>query len=162
MGKRKRIDEGRELKEQLEQLHLDEIRYTREQPNKAAEIKYGLIPELERKLSESTKEAEAKITKKNIKDGCTVPEGRLLREEVCEEDIARVVSTWTGIPVTKMMASEMQKFLELEEVLHKRVIGQDEAVISVADAIRRNRAGLSDENKPLGSFLFIGRPCRKD
>ncbi|MBP7478848.1 MAG: ATP-dependent chaperone ClpB [Spirochaetaceae bacterium] len=156
-NEKKRIDEGRVLKEQLEQLHLDEIRYTREgNLTKAAEIKYGLIPELERKLSESTKEAEVKITKKNIKDGCTVPEGRLLREEVCEEDIARVVSTWTGIPVTKMMASEMQKFLELEDVLHKRVIGQDEAVISVADAIRRNRAGLSDENKPLGSFLFIG------
>ena len=73
-----------------------------------------------------------------------------------EEDIARVVSTWTGIPVSKMLAGERQKYLELEDVLHQRVVGQDEAVSVVADAIRRNRAGLSDENRPLGSFLFIG------
>ncbi len=155
-NEKKRIDEGRVLKEQLEQLHLDEIRYTREgNLNKAAEIKYGLIPELERKLAQAAKDAEEKQSRSQ-KDGCTVSGGRLLREEVCEEDIARVVSTWTGIPVTKMMASEMQKYLELENVLHKRVIGQEEAVTSVADAIRRNRAGLSDDNKPLGSFLFIG------
>ena len=81
---------------------------------------------------------------------------RLLREEISEDDIARVISVWTGIPVSKMLASEKQKYLQLEEVLHKRVVGQDEAITSVADAIRRNRAGLSDENKPLGSFLFIG------
>ena len=80
----------------------------------------------------------------------------LLREEISEDDIARVISVWTGIPVSKMLTSEKQKYLQLEEVLHKRVVGQDEAITSVADAIRRNRAGLSDENKPLGSFLFIG------
>jgi len=75
---------------------------------------------------------------------------------VSEEDIAKVVSIWTGIPVTKMMESEMQKLLELETILHKRVVGQDEAVRAVSDTIRRNKAGLSDENKPLGSFLFLG------
>ena len=139
-NEKKRIDEGRQLKEELEQLRIDEVKYTREGNfNKAAEIKYGKIPEIEKRLA--IEESEDK---------------NLLREEVGEEDIARVVSTWTGIPVSKMMASEMQKYIELEDVLHKRVIGQDEAVQSVADAIRRNRAGLSDENKPLGSFLFIG------
>ncbi|MGL4987322.1 MAG: AAA family ATPase, partial [Treponemataceae bacterium] len=80
----------------------------------------------------------------------------LLREEISEEDIARVISVWTGIPVSKMLSGEMQKFLALEDELHKRVVGQIEAVKAVSDAIRRNRAGLSDENKPLGSFLFIG------
>ena len=139
-NEKKRIDEGRQLKEELEQLRIDEIRYTREgNLSKAAEIKYGKIPEIEKRLAKEDSEDE-----------------NLLREEVGEEDIARVVSTWTGIPVSKMMASEMQKYIELEDVLHKRVVGQDEAVQSVADAIRRNRAGLSDENKPLGSFLFIG------
>ena len=139
-NEKKRIDEGRQLKEELEQLRIDEVQYTREGNfNKAAEIKYGKIPEIEKRLAKEESEDE-----------------NLLREEVGEEDIARVVSTWTGIPVSKMMASEMQKYIELEDVLHKRVIGQDEAVQSVADAIRRNRAGLSDENKPLGSFLFIG------
>ena len=139
-NEKKRIDEGRQLKEELEQLRIDEVKYTREgNYNKAAEIKYGKIPEIEKRLAKEESKDE-----------------NLLREEVGEEDIARVVSTWTGIPVSKMMASEMQKYIELEDVLHKRVIGQDEAVQSVADAIRRNRAGLSDENKPLGSFLFIG------
>ncbi len=79
-----------------------------------------------------------------------------MRQEVTEEDIARVVSSWTGIPVSKMMTSEKQKYLQLEDVLHRRVIGQKEGVKAVSDAIRRNRSGLSDPNKPLGSFLFIG------
>ena len=80
----------------------------------------------------------------------------MLRQEVTEEDIARVVSLWTGIPLSKMMTSEKQKYVKLENVLHKRVIGQDEAVTVVSDAIRRNKAGLNDPNKPLGSFMFIG------
>jgi ATPases with chaperone activity, ATP-binding subunit len=83
-------------------------------------------------------------------------ESRLLREEVSEEDIARVVATWTGIPVSKMLSSESQKYLDLEGQLTKRVVGQEAAVKAVSDAIRRNRAGLSDPNKPLGSFLFVG------
>ena len=92
----------------------------------------------------------------NLENSKDNEDKRLLREEISEDDIAQVISVWTGIPVSKMLASEKQKYLSLENVLHKRVIGQDEAINSVADAIRRNRAGLSDENKPLGSFLFIG------
>ena len=79
-----------------------------------------------------------------------------MREQVGEEDIAKVVSIWTGIPVTKMLSSEQQKYLQLEQVLHKRIIGQEEAVNAVSDAIRRNRTGLSDENRPMGSFLCLG------
>lgn len=146
-NEKKRIDESRKLKEELEELHIKETQYTREgNLNKAAEIKYGRIPEVEQRLSEIAADIE------NSQD----KEDRLLREEVSEEDIARVISAWTGIPVSKMLASERQKYIELEDELHKRVIGQDEAIRSVADAIRRNKAGLSDENRPLGSFLFIG------
>ena len=146
-NEKKRIEEIRKLKEELEELNIKETQYTREgNLAKAAEIKYGKIPELNKKLE------EANIENSNSKS----EEKRLLKEEISEDDIAQVISVWTGIPVSKMLASEKQKYLQLEEVLHKRVIGQDEAINSVADAIRRNRAGLSDENKPLGSFLFIG------
>ncbi len=146
-NEKKRIEEIRKLKEELEELNIKETQYTREgNLAKAAEIKYGKIPELNKKLE------EANIENSNSKD----EEKRLLKEEISEDDIAQVISVWTGIPVSKMLTSEKQKYLQLEEVLHKRVIGQDEAITSVADAIRRNRAGLSDENKPLGSFLFIG------
>ncbi len=146
---KQRIDENRKLKEELEQLKIEETKYTREGDlNKAAEIKYGKIPEAEHKLAQIASEIE--------KAGKDSEKRQLLREEVCEEDIASVISTWTGIPVSKMLSSESQKYIELEDVLHKRVIGQDKAVSAVADAIRRNRAGLSDENRPLGSFLFIG------
>lgn len=179
-NEKRRIDGGRKLKEELEQLHNDEQRYTREgNLEKAAEIKYGRIPEIEKQLAEMEAEAaeagaaEADSAEKagsaektgapvNAGAALKVPaalsanEARLLREEVSEEDIAQIVSTWTGIPVSKMLAGEKQKYLQLEEVLHKRVVGQDEAVSVVSDAIRRNRAGLSDENRPLGSFLFIG------
>ncbi|MCZ9888253.1 ATP-dependent chaperone ClpB [Brachyspira hyodysenteriae] len=143
-----RIEETRKIKEELEALNIKETQYTREgNLAKAAEIKYGKIPELQKKLEAAAKAMEeAKNSDKK----------RLLREEISEDDIARVISVWTGIPVSKMLTSEKQKYLQLEEVLHKRVVGQDEAITSVADAIRRNRAGLSDENKPLGSFLFIG------
>jgi len=148
-NEKKRIDERRHVKEELEQLRNDEVRFTREGNfNKAAEIKYGLIPALEKKLATENTEDEAASKDKKTTS--------LLREEVSEEDIAKVVSIWTGIPVTKMMESEMQKLLELETILHKRVVGQDEAVRAVSDTIRRNKAGLSDENKPLGSFLFLG------
>ena len=146
---KQRIDENRRLKEELEQLKIEETKYTREGDlNKAAEIKYGKIPEAEHKLAQIAADIE--------KAGKDTEKRQLLREEVCEEDIANVISTWTGIPVSKMLSSETQKYIDLEDVLHKRVIGQDKAVSAVADAIRRNRAGLSDENRPLGSFLFIG------
>ena len=151
-NEKKRIDESREYKKELEQLRNEETRYSREgNLNKAAELKYGKIPELEKKIAAVTAELEKKAD--DAKNGTT---GQLLREEVSEEDIAKIVSMWTGIPVAKMMASEMQKYLDLEKVLQKRVVGQDEAVRVVSDAIRRNRAGLSDINRPLGSFLCIG------
>ena len=147
------IDEIRQLKESLEQMRIEETKYTREgNLDKAAEIKYGKIPEATRKLEELTSKVE-KAKAETEQNGAARP---LLRQEVSEEDIAQVISVWTGIPVSKMMSSEMQKYLDLEKILHERVIGQDEAVSAVADAIRRNRAGLSDENRPLGSFLFIG------
>lgn len=142
-----RIQESRSLKEELEKLRFEETKYTRDgNLAKAAEIKYGKIPEIEAKITEIS----------NSINEARKDRPQLLREEVSEEDIAKVVSAWTGIPVAKMMASEMQKYLDLEKVLSKRVVGQDKAVSAVADAIRRNRAGLSDSNRPLGSFLFIG------
>ena len=142
-----KIGELRQCKEELEKLRIEEARYVREGDlNHAAELKYGKIPTLQKKLEE--------LTKRNEEESNS---GRqLLREEVSEEDIARIVSMWTGIPVSKMMADEMQKYLHLEDVLKKRVVGQDEAVHAVSDAIRRNKAGLSDGNKPLASFLCIG------
>ena len=142
-----RINESRKYKEELEQLRREETQFTRDgNLNKAAELKYGRIPELEKKIAA----AAAELAKK------AGSSGQLLREEVSEEDIAKIVSIWTGIPVAKMLASEQQKYLDLEAVLQKRVVGQDQAVQAVADAIRRNRAGLSDPNRPLGSFLCIG------
>ena len=143
-----KIDASRKAKEQLEQARFDQEKYTREgNLEKAAEIKYSVIPELEKKISEA---AEAE------KNGDVSQKESLLRQSVTEEDIAKVVSSWTGIPVAKMMTGEKQKYMELENVLHKRVVGQDQAVSVVSDAIRRNRSGLSDPNKPLGSFLFLG------
>ncbi len=145
-SERKDIQELRLLKQQIEELKIEEARYEREgNLNRAAEIKYGKIPEAQRKLKEISDRMEAKQG-----------EVSLLREEVSEEDIASVVSSWTGIPVSKMLSSELQKYLELEKVLEKRVVGQDMAVQAVADAIRRNKAGLSDAARPLGSFLFLG------
>jgi ATP-dependent Clp protease ATP-binding subunit ClpB len=113
--------------------------------NRAAEIRYGTIPDLERQVNEATKRlAELQ------------GEQQMLKEEVDEEDIAEVVSKWTGVPVSRLMEGEMQKLLRLEDVLHQRVIGQDAAVTAVANAVRRSRAGLSDPNRPIGSFLFLG------
>ena len=109
---------------------------------KVAEIRYGKIKEAERKISE----AQAKLNSSNS----------LIKEEVDEEDIAEIVAKWTGIPVTKMMQSESEKLLHLEEELHKRVVGQDEAIKAVSDAIRRSRSGLSDPRRPIGSFIFLG------
>ena len=142
------IDKSRKIKEQLEQARFEEEKNTREgNLEKAAEIKYSTIPSLQ-------KELDAALTAEKEK----AEGGRysLLRQSVTEEDIAKVVSAWTGIPVAKMMTGEKQKYLELEKVLHKRVVGQDEAVNVVSDAIRRNRSGLNDPNRPLGSFMFIG------
>ncbi len=145
------IDKSRTLKEKIESARFEEEKFTREgNLEKAAEYKYSIIPELEKQLSESQKKDEER---KSSGDGETES---LLRQEVTEEDIARVVSAWTGIPIAKMMTSEKQKYVRLESVLHERVVGQDEAVSVVSDAIRRNKSGLNDPNRPLGSFLFVG------
>ncbi len=142
------IDKSRKVKEQLEQARFEEEKFTREgNLEKAAEIKYSTIPSLQKEL-----DAALAAEKERAEGG----RDSLLRQSVTEEDIAKVVSTWTGIPVAKMMTGEKQKYLELENVLHKRVVGQDEAVNVVSDAIRRNRSGLNDPNRPLGSFMFIG------
>ncbi len=146
------INKSRDLKEKLESARFEEEKFTREgNLQKAAELKYSIIPSLEKELAASQKADEERSKAED--EGLS---NSLLRQEVTEEDIARVVSVWTGIPVAKMLTSEKQKYVKLESVLHERVIGQDTAVSVVSDAIRRNRAGLSDPNKPLGSFLFIG------
>ena len=151
LSEKNKIDQSRLIKEKLEKAHSQEEMYTREgNLEKAAELRYSIIPSLTKELNEI---AEKENSKEDLGDRS---EDSLLRQEVTEEDIANVVSSWTGIPVSKMMSSEKKKFLELESVLHKRVMGQEEAVQVVSDAIRRNRSGLSDPNKPLGSFLFIG------
>ena len=141
------ISGAQSIKADLEAAQLEEERSTREGDLvRASEIRYALIPDLQRKLAE----AEQALKDKQ-QDG-----GAILKEEVSEEEIANVVSAWTGIPVSKMMQGEMEKLVDLEEVLHKRVVGQDEAVNAVAGAIRRSRAGLSDPDRPLGSFMFLG------
>jgi ATP-dependent Clp protease ATP-binding subunit ClpB len=145
-GEKEKIDRLRKLKAKIEELKIEGEKYERSGDlAKAAEIKYGKLLEAQKKLDAVSAEMQKE------------PESsRLLREEVSEEDIARVVSTWTGIPVSKMLSSEVQKYVGLEAQLAKRVVGQEAAVKAVADAIRRNRAGLSDPNRPLGSFLFVG------
>ncbi|MCI5829394.1 MAG: ATP-dependent chaperone ClpB [Treponema sp.] len=151
-NEKKLIEGSRKVKEDLEKAKFDLEKFTREgNLEKAAELKYSVIPELEKNL------ASEKAKTETMEGGGETEERKsLLQKEVTEEDIARVVSAWTGIPVSKMMTGEKQKYLQLEDVIHKRVIGQEKAVSVVADAIRRNRAGLSDPNKPLGSFMFIG------
>ena len=140
------IEEIRKLKQKLEELNIAENRYEREGDlARAAEIKHGVIPQTQQDLESKTKHLESR-------DG----EARLLREEVSEEDIARIVSSWTGIPISKMLASEKEKLLELEKILARRVVGQDEAIRILSDAIRRNKAGLSDIDRPFGTFIFLG------
>ena len=132
---------AQKLKEQLDQTRAElEIVQRRGDWSRAGELTYGVIPELERKLKE-VESAEA---------------GRMLEEAVTEEHIAGVVSRWTGIPVDKMLSGEREKLLNMEQNLRRRVVGQDEAIIAVSNAIRRARAGLQDPNRPLGSFLFLG------
>ena len=134
------------LKVELDEAQLEEERATREGDlARASELRYAVIPELQRRLQESEELLNTKQA-----------EGAILKEEVTREEIAEVVSAWTGIPVSKMMQGEMEKLVDLEAKLHERVVGQDEAVSAVAGAIRRNRAGLSDPNRPIGSFMFLG------
>ena len=146
MREKELLTEIKKTKESAEQLRLEEEREKRRGDlGKAAEIHYGKIPEVEKKLGE-LRESLGKLQEK----------GSYLKEEVTDEDIAAIVSKWTGIPVSKMLESEMQKLLRLEDELRKRVVGQEPALVSVANAIRRSRAGLGEEKRPIGSFMFLG------
>ena len=138
------IDEQRKIKEELDQARTElERAQRRGELGKASELQYGRIPDLDKKLRE-------------IEEKIAVTGNKLLREEVTEEDIAEVVSSWTHIPVSRLQEGEREKLVRLEEHLHQRVIGQDPAIKAVANAIRRSRAGLQDENRPIGSFIFLG------
>ena len=146
-NEKKAISEVKGTKQQIEevkrQMEEAERNYDLE---KLAQLKYGTLPELEKKLEEEKQKADS------VDGG----EARLLKEEVNEEEIAEVISSWTGIPVSKLLETEREKLLKLPEILHQRVIGQDEAVTAVSEAILRARAGLKDENRPIGSFIFLG------
>ena len=140
------IDEIQKNKDAIEQYRFEAERAEREGDyGKVAELRYGRIKEAEQRIE------EIKARLAESKDG-----GAMIREEVTVDDIAAVVSRWTGIPVSRMMQSERQKLLHLEEELHKRVVGQDVAIRALADAVRRNRAGLQDAKRPIGSFIFLG------
>ncbi|PYS46257.1 MAG: ATP-dependent chaperone ClpB [Acidobacteria bacterium] len=145
-SEKEEIDRMREAKNELEQLRLqlDQARNAGDLA-KAAELQYGRIPELEQKLAAEQQKLAA-----------IQSDGVMLKEEVDEEDVAEVVAKWTGVPVSKMLEGEMQKLVTMEERLRQRVIGQDEALTAVADAVRRARAGLQDPNRPVGSFIFLG------
>jgi ATP-dependent Clp protease ATP-binding subunit ClpB len=139
------LERPRQLRKRIEEVKVQIEQAMRAYDlNRVAELQYGTLAQLEREL----KEAEAQLSSGSGR--------RLIKEEVDEEDIAEVVSRWTGIPVSKLMEGEMQKLLRLEEELHKRVVGQDEAVRAVADAVVRARAGIKDPKRPIGSFLFLG------
>ena len=144
-GEKKAITEVKAVKQQIEdvkhQMEEAERNYDLE---KLAQLKYGTLPDLERKLEEEKGKADK------------AEESRLLKEEVTEEEIAEVISGWTGIPVSKLVESEKEKLLKLPEILHKRVVGQEEGVKAVAEAVLRARAGLKDEKRPIGSFIFLG------
>ena len=140
------IGKVQKLREEIEQVSADIEKAEREYDlNKAAELKYGRLPALQKELAEQEKLAETVEKDQN-----------LLHDRVTEEEIARIIARWTGIPVSRLMEGEREKLLHLEDVLHQRVIGQDEAVQKVAEAILRSRAGIQDENRPIGSFLFLG------
>jgi ATP-dependent Clp protease ATP-binding subunit ClpB len=149
------IGEIASLKERLEALRFEAEQATRKGDlQRAAELQYGEIPKAERELKELTAEQDGFAAAEKAAEG---PGGhRLLKEEVDEEDIAKIVSKWTGIPVSKMLEGEVQKLTQMEDRLRERVVGQDEALTVVANAIRRSRAGLSDPKRPIGSFIFLG------
>ena len=139
------VDEVKRLKSEIEQMHADieqaQLRYEYE---RAAKLKYSDLPALEKRLAEAEKQSEQRR------------ENTLVHDTVTEEEIAAIVAKWTGIPVSKLMEGEREKLLHLSEIIHKRVVGQDEAVEKVTEAILRSRAGISDPNRPIGSFLFLG------
>ena len=139
------INRVQKLREEIEQTNAQIAQAEQEYDlNRAAELKYGKLPSLQKELEQEEQKAEQ--AEKNT----------LLRDKVTEEEIARIIARWTGIPVARLMEGEREKLLHLPEVLHRRVIGQDEAVQKVSEAILRSRAGIADENRPIGSFLFLG------
>lgn len=139
------IEKVQQLREQIETMNADIERAEQEYDlEKAARLKYGELPELKKQLAHEEQLAQ------------NARQSNLLRDKVTEEEIARIVERWTGIPVAKLVEGEREKLLQLDEVLHKRVVGQDEAVKAVSEAILRSRAGIQDPNRPLGSFLFLG------
>lgn len=146
-NERSAIDKLRAKKASLEQLKVEEQRAERDGDlAKAAQIKHGSIPELQKEI-----QAQSELLAQSHSEG-----KQMLREEVSEDDIARIVSSWTGVPIAKMKSSEMQKYLKLEQILSAQVVGQRQAITALSDAIRRNKAGIGDEKRPLGSFLFAG------
>ena len=146
LNERKYIDVIKESTAEIDRLKEESAQAERSGDlQRVAEIRYGLLPELEKKITQAQEELAA-----------LQKDSPLLKEEVTEEDIALVVSRWTGIPVTKMLSTESQKLAHLEQELGKRVIGQEEAIKAVSNAVRRSRAGIQEENRPIGSFLFLG------
>ena len=140
------IGKVQNLRQEIEKINAEiEMAQNRYDLNKAAELKYGKLPQLQKELEEAEKTGETEEK-----------EDTLLRDKVTEEEISRIVARWTGIPVAKLMEGEREKLLHLEDILHRRVIGQDEAVTKVSDAILRSRAGIRDPKRPIGSFLFLG------
>ena len=140
------IGKVQNLRQEIEKINAEiEMAQNRYDLNKAAELKYGKLPQLQKELEEAEKTSETEEK-----------EDTLLRDKVTEEEISRIVARWTGIPVAKLMEGEREKLLHLEDILHHRVIGQDEAVTKVSDAILRSRAGIRDPKRPIGSFLFLG------
>ncbi|MEA2397322.1 MAG: ATP-dependent Clp protease ATP-binding subunit ClpB, partial [Thermoleophilaceae bacterium] len=145
-GEKEAIEAIRETKGRLEQAHREAERAERDADlQRAAELRYGEIPELERRV----KDQEARL--QELQGGTT-----MLKEEVDDEDVAQVVAKWTGIPVSRLMEGEVEKLIRMEERLHDRVVGQEDAVAAVSNALRRSRAGLQEPNRPIGAFLFIG------
>jgi ATP-dependent Clp protease ATP-binding subunit ClpB len=141
------IEKVKQLKERMDKVRFELEQATRQGDlNKAAELRYGTLPQLETQLQEEERRAAAKATTGK----------RMLKEEVDAEDVAEVVSKWTGIPVTRMLEGEVERLLRIEDRLRERVVGQDDALITVANAVRRSRAGLGDPKRPIGSFLFMG------
>src|SRR3954465_3702598 len=144
-GEREPLQEIADLRSQIDQTKVEIEQASRAYDlNRAAELQYGTLVQLEQQLREAEQQEAA------------AQDGRLLKEEVDGEDIAEIVSRWTGVPVSRLVEGEIEKLMKMEDRLHERVIGQDEAITAVANAIRRSRAGLSDPNRPLGSFIFLG------
>ena len=145
-GQRDLLRKIQDNKDRIERLNVEARQAEREGDyGRVAEIRYGKIQQAEKEIEAF--EEEYRLTAAN---------GSMIKEEVDAEDVAEVVSRWTGIPVTRMLASEREKLLHMEDELHKRVVGQEQAIAAISDAVRRSRAGLNDPRKPIGSFIFLG------